>query len=317
MQHLQIFRNKEAAVVADHSNKIVKVLSDNYADLIRSMVAKSENTKKAYIRNVEHFMAFIQAGGVNAFTLERYRKALEDVPVANRTKNSYLAAAKALCKQATKYGILPVDITANVKGFDVSRGHVKDGLSEAEVVKVFRYIQNIKDDHKRRKLEAIFHLLAGEGLRQMEIRNLHTDDVNTADQYIRIRRKGKTEKETFFITPSSTRALEAYMADIPRGWLFPSSFKQGEPITLRYLRKLFTCPKYGVFAKCGIDGRSLHGFRHYNITKTLQLTNGNLSRTRKRSGHAGNQMLVVYDDERLSKEDVVELDHGFRKVLEG
>ena len=47
MQHLQIFQqSKEMAAVSDMGARIVSTLSENYAEIIRGMVGKSENTKR-------------------------------------------------------------------------------------------------------------------------------------------------------------------------------------------------------------------------------------------------------------------------------
>lgn len=319
MKHLQIFQHsKELAAVADTSARIVSTLSDNYREIIRRMVGKSAATKRTYTRNVEHFLAFIQHRGINAHTFGEYREQLATVDgVAIKTKNAYMAAAAALLRESLKYGILPVDITANVPAFKTTRGHVKDGLTAAEVQRVAEYIRAMDDGTTRRKLGAIFHLFTMEGLRQMEVQQLRVDDVNLKDGYIRIRSKGKHEREKFYIMAATAESLRRYMeADgLRAGWLFPSSSNGGEPVTLRAIRKYFTCPKYGIFARCGISGKSVHGFRHYNITQTLKATGGDLAKTRRRSRHSGFEMLVVYDDERLAKTDVAALEKRFHQSL--
>lgn len=315
MNNVQIFQpNEEMAMVAAAGNKIVDALSNNYVAIINGMVGKSANTKKTYRRNVEHFLAFIQANGINANSFGAYREALAEIStVAVKTKNAYMAATAALLRESLKYGILPVDITANVPAFKVTRGHVKDGLTEKEVATVRQYIAGIEKEETRLKMAAIFHLFALEGLRQMELQQLRVQDVNCKDGYIMIKGKGRHEREKFYVMAATLRAVCQYMdaVEISAGWLFPSRTNPDEPVTLRAIRKYFTCPKYGIFAKCGIDGKSVHGFRHYNITKTLKITGGDMAKTRRRSRHAGFEMLVVYDDERLSKADVAELERHF------
>ena len=226
-------------------------------------------------------------------------------------------AAKALLKEAVKLRLLPVDITPNVPSFKVSRGHKKDGLTKAEVKSVFDYIQTIKRESTRRKLHTMFTLFAYEGLRQMELRNLTWKDINFEEGYIRIMRKGNDEKERFFVTSQTLHALNVYSTynisgKRTVGYIFHTKENIFQPITLRAIRKYFTCPKYGIFSKVGIKGKSVHGIRHYNITETLNITNGNLTLTRKRSGHSGLDMLVVYDDERISKSDVARISSGLQ-----
>ncbi len=319
MQHLQLFQPKqELTAVADTSARIVTAISENYREIIRRMVAKSDTTKTTYTRNVCHFIAYIQAHGIHAHTFGEYREQLAALDgIAVKTKNAYMAAAAALLRECLKYGILPVDITANVPGFKTTRSHVKDGLTPAEISAVSKHISGIKNAATRLKMAAMFNLMANEGLRQMEVQQLRADDVNLKDGFIRIRGKGKHDTEKFYIMAGTVAALREYMdaAGIASGWMFPAGDDPGHPVTLRAIRKFFTCPKYGIFARCGITGKSTHGFRHFNITQTLRATGGDMAKTRRRSRHAGFDMLVVYDDERLSKMDVAHLEQSFNAAL--
>ncbi len=111
----------------------------------------------------------------------------------------------------------------------------------------------------------------------------------------------------------TVESLKAHLARLSNeGYIFHSPKDIHQPITARAIRKFFTHPKYGIFSRCGIINKSVHGFRHYNITKTLELTNGDLAKTRRRSGHSSFTMLKVYDDARLTKKDVADLEGGFR-----
>lgn len=315
MSHLQIFQQSdELTSIHSTSSRIVATLSDNYQDILNSMVGKAATTKRTYTRNAEHFLAFIQAFGINAHTFGEYREQLAGLDgIAVKTKNAYLAAAAALLREALKYGILPVDITTNVPGFKTTRSHTKDGLTKAEVQKVAEYIKGMDEGSTKRKTAAMFYLFALEGLRQMEVQQLRVEDINLKDKYIRVQSKGKHEREKFYIMSTTAESLRDYLESegITAGWLFPSKHNPGQPVTLRAIRKYFTCPQYGIFARCNISGKSVHGFRHYNITQTLKATGGDLAKTRRRSRHSGYEMLVIYDDARLALSDVTELEEQF------
>lgn len=314
MTHLQIFTpDTKAAAISAKSDKIVDTLASNYSEMIDNMVGKKELTRKTYTRNAEPFIAFIQDNGIHAHTVAMYRNALEDADMAQGMRANLLTAAKALCKEAHRYGVIPMDITAGVPAFRTERGHKKDGLTHAQVECVAAHIRNLSNPVTRRKLLAIFHLFAMEGLRQMEVQQLKVDDFNFDEAYIMVMGKGRHEKTKFYIMAATVEAVRQYVEaeQILTGWLFPSRTDLSRPISLRAIRKHFTSPKYGIFAKCGIKNKSVHGFRHYNITRTLQITGGDLAKTRRRSRHRGYDMLVVYDDERLSREDVAGLEEHF------
>lgn len=317
MKNIAIFENKDLIQVSQSSDLIIDRLLDNYLDLIQNMVGKSDTTKKTYQKNVEHFFAFIQENGINSLSFGAYREALKTVDqVSAKTKNAYLSATKALLKEALKHGILPIDITGNVPQFKIPIGHVKDGVQKTELEKVLEVINQIKKEGTRLKMLALFHLFAGEGLRQMEVQQLCVEDLNFEDKYLLVRSKGQDAKETHLCMSSTMEALRDYLlfTNIQSSYIFPSKKKvNGEiqPITLRAIRKYFTCPRYGLFMKAGIVGRSVHGFRHFFATKTLDVLNGDLNKAKRRTRHKTVTTLQVYDDRRLSKLDMDKLEEGF------
>ena len=314
MQNLRIFQNDKLIQVDNASGRILETLSNNYLSIIKGMVGKSKTTKTTYKNNVEHFMAFIQSNGINSQSYGLFRNALEEVDaVSDKTKNAYLAAAKALLRESTKYGILPIDITANVPQFKIASGHTKDGLNENEVKVVWKYISTIKREATRRKMEVLFQLMAAEGLRQMEAQQIRIEDINVKDATVKISSKGIKEKAPVAIFRATAALLESYVAYLGKesGYLFQSKSDQNKPITLRAIRKMFTCPNYGIFAKCGITGRSTHGFRHFFTTKTLSITNGDLNKTALRTRHKTTATLKVYDDRRINRKEMMKMESAF------
>jgi|19_taG_2_1085344.scaffolds.fasta_scaffold30149_1 integrase len=314
MQHLRIFQNENFVKLNNASAKIIETLSNNHLSIIDGMVGKSTTTKNTYKTNVKHFMAFIQSNGINSQSYGAFRNALEKVEVvSDKTKNAYLSAAKALLRESTKYGILPIDITANVPLFKVSAKHVKDGLSENETKEAWKYISSIKREATRRKVEVLFRLMAAEGFRQDETQKIKIEDINTKDATIKISSKGLSGKETVEVFRTTAALLESYISYLGKdsGYLFASKSKANQPITLRAIRKIFTCPQYGIFAKCGITGRSVHGFRHFFTTKTLELTNGDLNKTSLRTRHKSTSTLKVYDDRRINKKEMMKMESAF------
>jgi integrase len=80
-------------------------------------------------------------------------------------------------------------------------------------------------------------------------------------------------------------------------YLFPG--RNGIQLTTAAIRKAFA----DIFDTAAIKGKGVHGLRHWSITQTLIATGGDLAKTRRRSRHSSFDMLVVYDDERLSMYD--------------
>lgn len=312
---MQIFQNDEAKLIQGASLQIVDTLVENYETMIDSMVGKSKTTKKTYKRNVCHFLAYIQANGINSHSYGSYRDALEHVgEIGAKTKNAYLSATKALLREGLKYGVLPVDITANVPQFKVNTGHTRDGLTEGEVNKVLSYIHTIKREVTRKKMLALFHLLAGEGLRQFEAQNILVEDIREVDNVIMIRGKGQDEKHPVLVMAATIEAVRDYIdcVGVDTGYIFPSPKDEKKPVSLRAIRSYWTHPQYGIFARAGISpDRSTHGFRHYFATKTLEIVGGDLHRAKRRTRHKTTATLQVYDDRRLTKNDMKEIEKAF------
>lgn len=83
-------------------------------------------------------------------------------------KNKYLASARVFLKELARNGVIPVDITLNIKSFKQSKKHKKEGLSEGEIAKLSERIRDLPDTPKNARLKALFRLFALQGLRQIE-----------------------------------------------------------------------------------------------------------------------------------------------------
>ena len=78
----------------------------------------AENTRKDYQKSVKGFISFVSGKGIDHNTFlnfKRYLKNRNDIGVSS--KNKYLISGRILLKEMSRTGMLPVDITHNVKGF--------------------------------------------------------------------------------------------------------------------------------------------------------------------------------------------------------
>ena len=319
MQHLQVtelpdFRDEKRQMIGRHSAAIVNHLSNNYQEFIDG-TSRKKSTKETYKRLVPNFIAFIQSNGINSDSYQDFRNALEQSNYSPGTCNMILSGTATVLKVAHRKGILPVDITSGVDRFKVSTGHKKEGLTIDETRRLLSYIETIRNERTRLRIKAIIYLMVFDGLRQFEVNGMKVERINTTENFAWILRKGKDEPERFNLTRFSTKAINDWIEfeGLTDGFLFPTT--KGEQMTLRALRKYFTCKKYGLFAKCGIAGKSVHGLRHTNITEVLEAFDGNLNKTRKRSGHKGYNMLTVYDDKRTSKQDLSTIEGHFERLF--
>lgn len=97
----------------------------------------SENTKTDYKYRIGLFLKFLKKNPLTPNTyldFKRYLASRTDYSVA--TKNKYLATAKVFLRELNKHGVLPVDITQNIKLFTQEKKHKKEGLSQEEIMRL-------------------------------------------------------------------------------------------------------------------------------------------------------------------------------------
>ncbi len=288
---------REQLSITRNAGDILSALITNSATLLNGL-SKSASTIRAYTSNVKPFLAYIEKYGVSPKTFQDYRKALQLEVCSIATKNARMAAAGALLREAYRERILPIDITKDVSGFKASRGHKKTGHTTMQVRSSLAAIAEKKSNRTRAKYSAMFALMAYEGFRQCEVTRLTVGDVNLTDSIVMVHGKGKDDKEPFPVTAQTVEALASWLEIHDGGtYLFPGN--GGREMTTAAIRKAFK----GVFDGAGIQGKSVHGLRHWAITETLRATNGNLATTRRRSRHSGFAMLEIYDDARLGAGD--------------
>ena len=288
-----VFNGTDTAPLIEH-------IVNNY-EMIYNGLDVSPLTAKKYITDGRDFIAFLQMSPFNINTFRQYKThLLSRADISAKTKRVKLVAASLLLKELYRFGLMPMDITTNTKGIQVTHGHTKDGLTHEEVLSVRQYIDSIEDKLKCARLKAIFTLLAYQGLRQFEICNLTVEDVNLYDAQINVKGKGRDDKELIDLRPQTAQALKDYfkLSQRKSGFVFVSmqGTSKDERLTERGFRKMFE----SIFEKLGIV-RSVHGFRHYFVTKILDATNGDIATTQKFSRHKTIQAVMFYDDRKQKK----------------
>ena len=256
----------------------------------------SVNTRADYIARISFFLNFIQTDGFDRNTFlefKRYLASRNDITVS--TKAKYLTVAKVFLRELSKQGIIPVDITINIKGFKQGKKHKRFGLTQEEVKLILENLQELPDTCKTSRLKAILSLLIYQGLRQIEIIRLDVKDICLARKTALIQGKGHDDKEIIDLHPRTVEAIEKYM-DICRirdGALFVSMSNNNRNgrITTQALRDIVTsCLK-----ELSIEN-STHGFRHYFTTRLIELFKADLLTVQKYTRHKSVETLQVYND---------------------
>lgn len=287
-----------------NAEEMTSFLSLNFKNILDQIDA-SDKTIKKYKSDARLFIQFLEGDRFDIDTFRRYKKYLKQLDtIATKTKNCKLIAAKVILKEIFAKGLLKVDLTANVKSFRISQEHVKDGFTKKEVNTIKGQIDKEFDNVKRSRLQAIFALLAYQGLRQFEVISLKVDDLKLQDDCLFVVGKGRDDKERIDLHPKTKKALESYLVETGKksGFLFTSlsNNSKGQQLSTRGLRKTFKA----IFKAAGVLDKSLHGFRHFFVTTFLEITKGDILTTQKFSRHKSLQAVKMYDDRKNKKEQL-------------
>lgn len=272
----------------------VQLLSkQNRAETIFDGLDVSENTRKDYQARIGLFLSYTREYGFNErgyLAYKRYLDSRSDFAIS--TKNKYLITAKIFLKELVRRGMLPIDVTANIKIFKQSKRHRRQGLTDSEVKLLGVKIQSLPNTPRNSRLRAMFSLLTYQGLRQIEIIRLDVEDINLEKKTALILGKGEDDKELIYLTPVTIRALRDYIKTCqPTGALFSSmGNRKRDRLSTRTIKR-----ELGeVFSQLGYE-KTVHGLRHFYVTELLK--NMDMRDVRKFSRHRSMEMLIVYDDE--------------------
>ncbi len=274
----------------------------------------AESTRTEYKWRLGGFVSFLGKEPLTTESYLQYKRYLgsrTDLSVS--TKNKYLVAARVLLKELTRRGLLPMDITLNVRFFQQSKKHKQEGLNDQEIGELTAWLRGLEPTPANARLKAIICLLALQGLRQVEVCRLDVADLDLVARTALVRGKGRDDKEAIDLTPQTVRALKGYLktARVADGPLFPSWHHNP-----RYTR--LTPRAVRLFIRQALDNlgidKTTHGFRHYFTTKLLTAYKGDLLEARQYTRHSGLEMLRVYDDRRKQQADLPRFYRAFQEV---
>lgn len=256
----------------------------------------SETTRLDYKARIGLFLKFTQENGINHNSYLEFKRSLANkTDFSISTKNKYLATAKIFLKELNREGVLPVDVTQNIKIFNQSKKHKRDGLNDEEVNKLVDWLKNLPKSPQNARFKAIISLLTLQGLRQIEIIRLNVNDLDLVAKLAFVQGKGMDDKEVINLHPETVKSLKEYLKtnNIASGPLFvsQSNNSRNNRLTTRSIRQMVT----NVLRELGID-KTTHGFRHYFTTKLIKIYKGDLLEVAQYTRHKNLEMLQVYND---------------------
>ncbi len=274
----------------------------------------SENTREDYKLRVYLFLDYIQKNRYNHNSFLDFKRELEkraDWSVA--TKNKYLATAKIFLKELNRRGIIPADITQNIKTFKQNKRHKREGLNDEEIKRLIDSFRQLPATPENTRLKAILSFLILQGLRQIEIVRLDFKDLDFTAKTAFVRGKGRDDKESIDLHPETIRNLKEYLKTnkIADGALFTSRSNncRDKRITTRALRGIIKT----ILTELKID-KTTHGFRHYFTSKLIETYKGDLLEVARYTRHKSLEMLQVYNDNIKRKADLPRYYQTFKDI---
>ena len=282
-------------------------------DLFESLDV-SESTRREYRFYSQQFITFLSGRqfGVDSFIeYKRYLASRNDLSVSS--KNKYLTTARILLKELNRRGLLPMDITQNIKSFKQSRRHKRTGLNNDEISRLLKAVHELPKAKSTYRLKAILSLMILQGLRQCEIVRLDVSDVDLVHGLLFVRGKGCDDVEAVYMHPESVIAVRKYLKHtrIADGALFVSwsNNNRNQRITTKSLRHMVKDTLMALKIP-----KTVHGFRHFFTTTLLKEYGGDLLQVARYTRHKSLSMLQVYDDSIKEEADLPRYYQAFQKI---
>jgi integrase/recombinase XerC len=284
------------------------------ADKVFDLLDVREETRTDYKYRIGLFLEFVSQRGFNINTYLEYKRYLADrMDYAISTKNKYLITAKVFLRELNKQGLIPADITQNIKVFGQTKKHKREGINDEEMTALTEALKALPFTPQNLRLKAILSLLALQGLREIEILRLDVQDIDYVSKVAYVRGKGKDDKEPVCLHPETIRMLREYVKanKVSDGALFKSqsNSSMNERLTTRSLRRIVK----NTLGELGIQ-KTVHGFRHYFTTKLIKVYKGDLLEVARYTRHSGLEMLQVYNDNVKKEADLPRFYGAFSEI---
>jgi len=255
-----------------------------------------DTTRADYKNRVGLFINHIKTKGLNNNSLLEFKRDLANrIDISTSTKNKYFTTAKVFLKELNRQGVLPVDITQNIKTFTQSKKHKRDGLNLEEISRLTNKIKGLPVTAHTTRLKAMLSLLIFQGLRQSEIVRLDIKDIDFIGQTAYVQGKGRDDKELVNLHPETIKALREYLDTnkLRDGALFISNSNNSKN------NRLSTRTLRGIIKKTLVElgiNKTTHGFRHFFTTTLIKTYKGDLLEVAQYTRHRSLEMLQVYND---------------------
>jgi site-specific recombinase XerD len=261
---------------------------DDLRQVILSRCDVKQSSKNTYSIAIKRFLHFCSQHGWTDNILLKYKEHLRNLPDrSSNTKAQYLNAARITARHFYLLGYCSEDVSRSVKSFKVNPSHKRSPISEFDRRKIFRWLEQ----HGDARTSLIFHLLAFQGLRRMEVCSLRIEDYHATDNTLLIDSKGVDGKVLIMLHTKTAQAMSRYLSTITQssGPLFSSPSKTGHLTTVAIHRIVQHVHRHNRVKA------NVHAWRKY-FTSTLLEHGFDVITTSKFTRHKSIATVSIYYD---------------------
>jgi len=239
----------------------------------------SETSAAIYRRGMNRFYTWLFTQNVDVVSptvIKQWMAAEKDLHKPSSV-NTWYAGVKRFFTWAVGEGLLlnnPTEGVKNVKRRGTNKRHLRDALTDREVLRILAAPDRSTDAGKRDY--AILCLMAFCALRQIEVQRLDVDDLSTVDglPVLRITGKGAEDDDEIAVIahPRAQDAIYEWLAVHPTdaGAMFVALGNRSRNVrlSLRSIRGLVK----GYYKSAGVKNgkKTTHSLRHSAITKVAK-----------------------------------------------
>jgi integrase/recombinase XerD len=242
-----------------HQTQAIAVAETTTDMITLWLYGKSENTAKAYRRDLNDFLAFVGGRGEESWTvndIQAFGTALKANGLKPASVNRKLLAVKSLLSYGQKLGLLRANAGAAVPVERLRNNQADRIISESDVMAMIYSTSNPVE-------RCILKMLYATGCRSSELRNLKWSDATERDGAVQLTIFGKGNKTRQILIKSALWS-EVEIAT-GRSGEFVFSTKTGKPWDASRLDKLVK--RAG--ERVGLTDVSAHWFRHSHASHSL------------------------------------------------
>ena len=148
------------AIIATENRQITITDAQAKAQAVFDLLDVKDTTRADYKARIGLFIDYIRQHGLNRNSFLEFKRELANrADLSVSTKNKYLTCSRVFLKELNRLGTLPADITQNIKTFNQSKKHKKDGITDEEINTLTESLRSYESTPQTTRLKAMLALL--------------------------------------------------------------------------------------------------------------------------------------------------------------